>query len=111
MNTLKTFEQYTPSDEVAGTQSNDPFNHHRLIAGYHEHKAKSLAAFADDAGSNPDPRIQKLADNYAKRRNEHSAKAMLHMEEARLHHREEIHGDFYEAIPSEQDCVAYFKTI
>lgn len=111
MNTLRTFEQYTPSDEGSSSQSNDPFQHHRLIAGYHQHKEQGLAAFSADARKNPDPRVQKLADNYEKRRVEQAEKAANHLELARKYHREDIHGNFDECIPPTETCLAYFKTI
>ena len=111
MNNLKKFEQFAhePDEPTNAPRPVDQFAHHRLLAGYYEHREKAFAALAQDAASASDPRTQKIASDYEKRRVQMAEKRAFHGYQADELHRPEIHGDWNDTIPSEEECKLYFR--
>lgn len=85
----------------------ESFEHHRLMAGYHETKAKYHGKVASNFKGSSDKEVQAGAGHHEQRASHHSSKSEHHLKQAKEKHNPKEHGSWNSTIPKEHISTAY----
>lgn len=102
-------EESEEGEENSEGQDEDPFHHHRKMAGYHGAMAKQYDGESTDMGASDDEGLRNEFRNKTGSFKHHESMAQKHIGEAKKHHDKEKHGEWGDTVPKKSEALEYGK--